>query len=102
MSWQPTPDNINALPDGVREFVHDLQTRCDPAGEIARCRLAEDENRMLRAALAKILEHAPESEPTRPEYGGNYDDEYSAGSDREHWRLAEIARAALAGNSEGP
>ncbi len=40
--WQPTPENINALPEPLRSFVHDLQTICDPAGmvqEIAALKL---------------------------------------------------------------
>src|SRR5215467_2321062 len=31
--WPPTTENINALPEGIRRFVHDLQTRCDPVGD---------------------------------------------------------------------
>jgi hypothetical protein len=52
-----TSAEINALPDRLRSFVHDLETRCDPAGDIRRLRLIEDENRMLRA---KIQEHNSE------------------------------------------
>lgn len=33
--WLPTPENVNALPEGVRKFVHDLASRCDPAGDVA-------------------------------------------------------------------
>jgi hypothetical protein len=29
-----TPDEINALPDRVRRYIHDLETNCDPAGTI--------------------------------------------------------------------
>ena len=25
---------INALPDPLRQYIHDLETRCDPAGDI--------------------------------------------------------------------
>lgn len=52
-----TSAEINALPDRLRSFVHDLETRCDPAGDIRRLRLIEDENRMLRV---KIQEHNSE------------------------------------------
>jgi hypothetical protein len=54
--WTPTPANVNALPDPVRRYVHDLETQCDPAGEIARTRLLEDENAMLRAKLMAMSE----------------------------------------------
>lgn len=30
--WQPTAANINALPDPLRRFIHDLETMADPAG----------------------------------------------------------------------
>jgi hypothetical protein len=29
-----TPDEINALPEPVRRYIHDLETRCDPAGDL--------------------------------------------------------------------
>jgi hypothetical protein len=32
--WRPTPDNINALPDPLRRYIHALETDCDPAGTI--------------------------------------------------------------------
>ena len=32
--WTPTPENINALPAPVRQYIHDLETRCDPAGDV--------------------------------------------------------------------
>jgi hypothetical protein len=38
----------------IRQYIHDLKTNADPAGELRRCRLAEDENKMLREALAKL------------------------------------------------
>ena len=33
-SWTPTAENINALPDGIRQYVHDLETRSDPTGDV--------------------------------------------------------------------
>jgi hypothetical protein len=32
-AWIPDADHINALPEPVRAYVHDLATRCDPAGD---------------------------------------------------------------------
>jgi hypothetical protein len=29
-----TPAEINALPERVRHYIHDLETRCDPTGEV--------------------------------------------------------------------
>lgn len=51
----PTAAEINALPDHLRSYIHDLEVNLDPAGEVRRCRLAEDENRMLRAKLAELV-----------------------------------------------
>jgi hypothetical protein len=31
--WIPDADHINALPDPIRGFIHDLETRADPAGD---------------------------------------------------------------------
>lgn len=30
--WLPTSENINALPEPVRKYIHDLQNNCDPSG----------------------------------------------------------------------
>ena len=40
--WLPTPENINALPDPLRQYIHDLETRCDPAGEVRELTIARD------------------------------------------------------------
>lgn len=32
--WKPTPEAINALPQPIRGYVMDLETICDPAGEV--------------------------------------------------------------------
>ena len=40
--WLPTSENINALPDGVRHYVHDLIARCDPSGDVAATTLMRD------------------------------------------------------------
>ena len=49
----PTAEEINALPEKVRRYIYELETNVDPAGEIRRCRIAEDENKMLRKSLAQ-------------------------------------------------
>jgi hypothetical protein len=33
--WVPTPANVNALPEPLRRFIHDLETVYDPAGDVA-------------------------------------------------------------------
>ncbi len=35
VAWMPTAENINALPEGLRKYVHDLETNADPASMVA-------------------------------------------------------------------
>lgn len=46
-----TSAEINALPEKVRRFIHDLETRVDPAGEVAQNALLRDQVLQLEAAL---------------------------------------------------
>jgi hypothetical protein len=32
--WLPTADNINSLPDALRLYIMQLETICDPAGDV--------------------------------------------------------------------
>src|SRR5436190_286651 len=48
--WQPTPENVNALPMPLREYIHRLETDCDPAGTIRELVIAED---TIQALLAE-------------------------------------------------
>lgn len=50
--WLPTAENINALPEPIRRFVHKLETRCDPAGDSRELTIARDTIRQLEAKLA--------------------------------------------------
>ena len=52
--WTPTPENINALPDPLRKFIHDLETRCDPAGDVRSRVMAEDAVRSLERELDSL------------------------------------------------
>lgn len=45
--WLPTAENINALPEALRKFVHDLETNADPAGMMA-------ENTLLKDTVAQL------------------------------------------------
>jgi hypothetical protein len=54
--WLPTAENVNALPDPLRRYIHDLETRADPSGDLRDKAIAQDEVAMLRAALnANVL-----------------------------------------------
>jgi hypothetical protein len=47
---------INALPQPLREYIHDIEARCDPAADIRKLRLASEENDLLRRQLAILKE----------------------------------------------
>lgn len=51
-----TAAEINALPEPVRRYIHDLEARCDPAGEVRELRTTQDENAQLRAKIAQLQE----------------------------------------------
>lgn len=46
--WKPTAENINALPEPLRRYIHFLQTDCDPQGTIR-------ENYLLRERNAELM-----------------------------------------------
>ena len=49
--WQPTPENIQALPEPLRRFIMHLKTRCDPAGDIQTIwSLREQVNGLVKVA----------------------------------------------------
>jgi hypothetical protein len=52
-SWTPTVENINALPEGIRQYIHDIETRSDPAGDI-RTIAVQKEN--LAALEKRVVE----------------------------------------------
>lgn len=49
--WLPTADNINRLPDPLRQYIHDIETNADPAGMVAENTILKDQVQQL---LAKI------------------------------------------------
>jgi hypothetical protein len=52
--WLPTAENVNALPEGVRRYVHDLETRCDPAHDVQKMALQADTIRGLDAKVREL------------------------------------------------
>jgi hypothetical protein len=40
--WLPDPEHINALPEPIRQYIHDLETRADPAGDVAQMAFLKD------------------------------------------------------------
>ena len=43
----PDPEHINALPEPVRRYIHDLATGADPAGDTAQIALLKENNAAL-------------------------------------------------------
>jgi len=56
--WTPTPKNINALPDAVRQYIHALSANCDPAGMVAENTLLKDCNLGLQIMYRKAVDSA--------------------------------------------
>ena len=54
--WTPTADNINALPEPIRRYIADLETRCDPAGDVASITIARDQLEQLQAKINQPVE----------------------------------------------
>ncbi len=52
--WLPTAENVNALPEGIGRYVHDLETRCDPAGDVQTIALQADTIRGLHAKVREL------------------------------------------------
>jgi hypothetical protein len=53
-TWTPSSENINTLPEPIRQFIHDLETQCDPAGMVA-------ENTFLRDQIKQMQKKIEES-----------------------------------------
>lgn len=73
--WLPTPESINALPEPLRRYIHDLETRCDRAGEVAeRINLREQVNGLsamkeeVEARLARMKHIAHQALKSRSHY----------------------------------
>jgi hypothetical protein len=56
--WLPTQENVNKLPGPLRQYIHDLETRCDPAGEVRRLVCATDTITQLSIAIAEKDENS--------------------------------------------
>lgn len=55
-SWTPTAENINALPEPVRDYIYHLETMADPAGLVQDNALLKDQTRQLDAMIARLKE----------------------------------------------
>lgn len=53
--WTPTAENINALPEPVRKFIHDLETLAGPAGIVRENAIARD----IIRGLERLVREGP-------------------------------------------
>lgn len=53
-SWAPTADDINALPDKIRDYIHQLETLSDPARIVAENISLKDDRENLIALIAEL------------------------------------------------
>jgi hypothetical protein len=52
--WLPTAENVKALPEGIRRYIHDLERRCDPAHDVQKMALQGDTIRGLDAKVREL------------------------------------------------
>jgi hypothetical protein len=52
--WLPDPEHINALPQPIRSYIHDLVANIDPAGMVAENALLRDTVAALEARLGQV------------------------------------------------
>ena len=55
----PDADHINALPGPVRRYIRDLETRADPAGDVAEIALLKENNAALWARIRELVGPKP-------------------------------------------
>ena len=63
-NWLPTGENLNALPEPLRKYIHDLHTASDNATLVRQEALTRAEYNILR----KMIAEAPEVEVTREDW----------------------------------
>jgi hypothetical protein len=55
----PDADHINALPGPLRRVIHDLETRADPAGDVAEIAMLKENNAALWARVRELEAEVP-------------------------------------------
>lgn len=62
-----TPEEINALPQRVRDYIHWIETDCDPQGTLRENFRLRKENKGLRDECTRLTERAEAAERERDE-----------------------------------
>ena len=53
-SIYPTVDEINALPQKFRQYIHDLETRCDKSGDVQTIALLREDRDALQRRVEEL------------------------------------------------
>jgi hypothetical protein len=53
-SIYPTVDEINALPDKFRRYIHDLETRCDKSGDVQMIAILRENRDALQQRVEEL------------------------------------------------
>jgi len=53
-SIYPTADEINALPEKFRQYIHDLETRCDKTGDVQTIALLRADRDALQRRVEEL------------------------------------------------
>lgn len=58
----PTADEINALPEHIRDYIHNIEANADPAGTVRELMVAKDTCRSLEKRVLELENYKSESE----------------------------------------
>jgi hypothetical protein len=58
-SIYPTVDEINALPEKFRQYIHDLETRCDKSGDVQMIAILRENRDALRRRVEELQGSQP-------------------------------------------
>lgn len=64
MDFKPDAEHINGLPEPMRQFIHDLETRADPAGDCAARITLIDRVEALVSERSELIDGARTAEQT--------------------------------------
>jgi hypothetical protein len=53
-SIYPTPEEINALPEKFRQYIHDLVTRCDKSGDVQTIAILREDRDALQRRVEEL------------------------------------------------
>jgi hypothetical protein len=53
-SIYPTADEINALPEKFRKYIHDIETRCDKTGDVQTIALLREDRDALHRRVEEL------------------------------------------------